>query len=378
MKGAETPRHAWLDAVRSLVIILVVNMHACVTFSHVGDWYVKLGPGPGKEGTLGFVLWQAHLQSFFMGLLFFVSGYFATGSLMRRGAGSFLGERLRRLGVPLLLQVLVLQPLMVFVLLGHSGVRYYYLSITRLLSGTGPLWFVEVLLLFCAVLVGVEWFSRSSRPLQEVEPRTPGGRAVLWTALGLSAGTFLVRTWMPIGSSFLNIQFCFMPQYVVAFFLGRQAWRGGWLESLARSRFAARAGVGALLLGPLFLVLILVTGGEQSSVYAGGTGWQALCIAVWEQCVGVCLGLGVLAFAVRRLSGARNFLVRLAPLSFVVYVIHAPILVAVSLQLDRLGIDAPLSAMLLLTFVGLGLSVLVAALVRRLLSLLSQDSGRQS
>ena len=29
-------RFAWIDNLRTLVIVLVVNMHACVTYSHVG------------------------------------------------------------------------------------------------------------------------------------------------------------------------------------------------------------------------------------------------------------------------------------------------------------------------------------------------------
>ena len=31
-------RLPWVDHVRTLMIVLVVNLHACVTASHVGDW----------------------------------------------------------------------------------------------------------------------------------------------------------------------------------------------------------------------------------------------------------------------------------------------------------------------------------------------------
>ena len=54
------------------MIVLVVNMHACVTYSHVGSWYVNEQPEPGMPVKLAFAFWQGHLQAFFMGLLFFL------------------------------------------------------------------------------------------------------------------------------------------------------------------------------------------------------------------------------------------------------------------------------------------------------------------
>src|SRR5258708_38511031 len=93
-------RVPWVDHLRTLVILLVVNMHACVTYSHVGSWYVLSEQEPSLGAKIPFILWQGHLQSFFMGLLFFVAGYFAHSSLARRGPAAFVRERLFRLGLP--------------------------------------------------------------------------------------------------------------------------------------------------------------------------------------------------------------------------------------------------------------------------------------
>src|SRR5450432_4230272 len=105
---ASPSRLPWVDNLRTLVILLVVNMHACVTYSHVGDWYAMSKVEPSLAEKLPFIVWQGHLQSFFMGLLFFVSGYFVHGSLSRRGPGSFARERLVRLGLPTLFYMLVI------------------------------------------------------------------------------------------------------------------------------------------------------------------------------------------------------------------------------------------------------------------------------
>ena len=75
--SAPLSRLPWVDHLRTFVIILVVNMHACVTYSHVGDWYFMSKNEPTLAAKVPFIIWQGHLQSFFMGLLFFVSGYLA-------------------------------------------------------------------------------------------------------------------------------------------------------------------------------------------------------------------------------------------------------------------------------------------------------------
>ena len=104
MQSTSTPsRFAWVDNLRTLMIVLVVNMHACVTYSHVGSWYRMEGAEPAMPVKIAFIFWQGHLQAFFMGLLFFLAGFFAQHSLERRGTRSFLQERWRRLGLPSLL-----------------------------------------------------------------------------------------------------------------------------------------------------------------------------------------------------------------------------------------------------------------------------------
>ena len=90
-------RVAWIDNLRTLMIVLVVNMHACVTYSHVGSWYRKEQPEPAMPVKMAFIFWQGHLQAFFMGVLFFLAGVFAHYSPERRGLGSFFRERGRRM-----------------------------------------------------------------------------------------------------------------------------------------------------------------------------------------------------------------------------------------------------------------------------------------
>ncbi|MEU9836765.1 acyltransferase family protein [Streptosporangium sp. NPDC048047] len=99
-------RRAELDSIRVLVVVGLVFFHTALVFDAQDDFYVKNAettPFTLVVSALG-VLWA-------MPLLFFLAGLGAWHSLRRRGAGEYVAERLRRLGVPLVFGTVVLVPL---------------------------------------------------------------------------------------------------------------------------------------------------------------------------------------------------------------------------------------------------------------------------
>ena len=354
------------------MVLLVVNMHACVTYSHVGGWYYKDPPEPGLGVKLSFLCWQGHLQAFFMGLLFFLAGVFAHGACLRRGPAGFARERLLRLGAPAALYMLVIQPFIAFFLLrepGDSsiGERYLrYLSSGRVLSGSGPLWFAIALLMFSLALA-------VKRLLCPVESRSGSHSPPLPIQVAGFAGllvvaTFAFRLGQPLDTDFFNLQLGFFAQYIAVFSVGVLAGRHGWLEALACSRLAARAGGGVLVAGPVAMFAVLVLGGAMKSgdfqLFKGGWHWQAFGLAAWEQLSGVALGLGAMALFQRRFNTDGPLARWMARHSFGVYVLHAPILVALALVMHPLP-GGPVLKMLLLTGLGLVLSHGAAALAKQ-------------
>ena len=373
--GSTSPaRLPWIDHLRTLIIALVVNLHACVTYSHVGDWYFMSEPEPTLAEKVPFILWEGHLQSFFMGLLFFISAYFAHGSLARRGPGRFVRERLGRLGLPALLYMLVLHP---FILLGLNPwqynfgppVAYYanYLRSGKFLGSSGPLWFAVALLLFCLVLAA--WRSvRPRDPADEANPfATPSGGFLGLFALGLGLGSFCVRLVQPIGTNVLNMQLCFFVQYVAFFVAGLHAARHGWLLSLASSARARTAGWLALIGGPLLLLTLIFIGTKTAGpeAFFGGWHWQSFGFALWEQLTGIGLSLGVLALFSHKLNYEGPRLRWLADRSFGVYVLHAPILVALAMLYRTLPQNM-YGLVTLLTFTGLAVSYGLADIARHM------------
>jgi fucose 4-O-acetylase-like acetyltransferase len=372
------PRLAWIDNLRTLMIVLVVNLHACVTFSHVGDWYRVEDPEPGMPVKIAFLFWQAHVQAFFMGLLFFIAGVFAHRSLQRRGSWSFVRERGRRLGLPSLSFMLCVQPFIVYLLLGSQAgpdgpslANLYggYLLSGRVLSGNGPMWFALALLLFCVVLAGM----RALRPLRsEMGDRpsvAPGAAALMTFAAVLVLGTFLVRTVQPLGTNVLNFQLGYFTQYVAAFIVGVAAGRRGWLEELVTSRGARVAGWLGVLCGPLLLALVAGLGGpppeNAPNPYEGGWNVRAFAYAAWEQTTGLALALGMLSWFRRHGRSQGRFLKWLSDRAFAVYVLHAPVLVALT-PLVRPAAIHPFVGTALLTLTGVGASFIAADLARRL------------
>jgi len=374
-------RSAWVDNIRTAVVVLVVNLHSCVTYSHVGDWYLKDGPEGNLYEKLPYIFWIFHLQSFSMGLLFFLAGAFADRAIRRHGPGLFLRERLFRLGAPSLLYMAVLQPIIVFGLLGarpitdaSSLIPVYklYLTSGQVLGGSGPMWFALALLGFCTLFaVWRAFFINESHTATERAPQT----GMLFSfALALVLATAIVRGVFPVGTSFFNFQLCYFPQYVAAFVAGAAAGRGGWLDNLATSQRARFAGYLALLCGPLSLALLLFLGGGPTEgpnpgehgpiLYFGGWNLQAFGAAAWEQFTGVGLALGMMALFHQAFNQAGPVARWLSARSFAVYVLHAPLLISLTLLFRSVHVD-PLSHVLLLTVSTLVVSFAVADIAKR-------------
>src|SRR5437016_4057309 len=66
------PRLLFIDNIRWSMIILVLSMHACDTYSPFGNWYYVDRQKADLGTTLFFGVYQSFLQAFFMAALFFI------------------------------------------------------------------------------------------------------------------------------------------------------------------------------------------------------------------------------------------------------------------------------------------------------------------
>jgi fucose 4-O-acetylase-like acetyltransferase len=368
-------RLLYVDNLRVLLITLVILVHLSVTYGGEGSWFYK----EGRADTLTSVVLTLHnamAQSFFMGLLFFISAYLSVGSYDRKGPKAFLRDRLLRLGVPLLIYEFVIHPLQAYPLI-EAGVldvegsfseflvRYY----TSFHIGSGPLWFVETLLIFALVYTAVRLVRPQSSPARSKLVPLPGPMFLLALASGLGVLSFIVRLRLPTGWAFgrLNLQFPYFVQYVAMLVIGVIAYRRDWLARLPRAAGRWGLGVAAFLIVVVSPATFVLGGALQGNVstFVGGWHWQAFAYALWEQITGLAMMVGLLVLFRERFNRQGHLAKEASAASYAAYILHAPVLILFTLAVRDVRIY-PLLKFALVALITVPMTFALGAVVRRL------------
>ena len=375
-----THRLLYIDNLRWVMIMLVLSMHAAVTYSHLGSWYFMEDTPVSVPETFTFATYQVFLQSFFMGFLFFIAGYFIPRAYDTKGAVKFLKDRAYRLGLPLLLFVFLLQPVSVYCIFLFDGKAPWntfgelygrYINKGWWLGGTGPLWFCEALLIFCIVYTLFRVISRKMGKATSVGKKIPS-KATVWGFIALiTIASFLVRFPWPNGTSFYNLQFCYFSQYIFFFSAGILAYRGDWLNKLPANmgRYWGRAGlIGGII---LWLTGILLGGALKGDLapYRGGLHWQSLIECFRDQLAGVGISLFLLVWFRRQFQEQGKVARYFSANAFAVYVFHTPVLITLSKMM--IGLHLPLLLkFILLTLLSILVTYALSSLILRRIPLL--------
>lgn len=379
---AARPRLLFVDNIRAAMILLVLSMHACDTYSPFGNWYFTDREPTALPTVIFFGAYQSFLQAFFMALLFFVSGYFAAPALDRKGSARFIRDRAYRLGIPTLLYMLVIGPLTQYFLShtwGSGGFAHQWLvhlNDGEWLSETGPMWFCAALLAFSIAYAG------SNPPLEggsKIAKRfsgrrhadaiaLPRNRDIALFLVAMALATFLVRIFVPENVSIVNMHFGDFAQYVLMFGAGITAFRGRWLERFPERQALCWSLCAIGLSVPLFALLVAAGGAlhGHAAAYNGGFNAVSAGKCLWESmvCIGVSLGLIVLF---RRFFDAQGAAVKfLSDNAFAVYLFHPPVLIALALAIHPLALPAVPKAFLLTLLTAAATFSLSAAVFRKL------------
>lgn len=206
-----------------------------ITYGANGSWYYIENRGGITTEALLTVL-VAALQFFFMGLFFAIAGYFTPMAFDRTGARRFLADRLRRLGIPLVVFTVAVSPFLEAFKTATSGGGWgqFWPSWRQHLAGwaPGPLWFVETLLVFSLGYAVWRQFGPVGAPTRVTCVFT--WRRLLSFIGGLALVSFLVRLRYPIGAEVQHLQLAFYQQYIAMFVVGVLAFTGRRPRSLSR------------------------------------------------------------------------------------------------------------------------------------------------
>jgi len=360
-------RLAFIDNVRSSVIILVVAVHAGVTYSGLGGWYYIEG-APERlflPEMVFFGFFLSFLQAWTMGILFFISAYLAVKSLSKRGTIKFINERLFRLGLPLLIYAFIISPFIYFVLLngqlGNNILKSYLNFLLDFSRLTGPLWYVQTLLIFCLLYIVI----RKIFPHRKVKNEITAQNIVFVTMLtGVAA--FFIRLVFPIGTSFSNLQLCYFASYVALFVLGVITGENDLLEHIARKNNKVWLKLSFFTGTPVWCVIMIFGGALEGKMYFnGGFNWQSFLFALWEAFTAIGFSIGLLAFFREKINIRNKFTALLAENAFGIYVFHAPVLISVSLLLRRWTTVSTIK-FLLVTIISCVTCLLFSAIIRKI------------
>jgi Acyltransferase family len=172
-------RLAYLDRLKVLLVGLIIVWHGVAGYTDLESAWPyqdvqEVALAEGSNNLLATLALPGVL--FAMGVFFSISGLVTPRSLARKGLQTFARDRVVRLGVPLVLWVLVIWPLLLAGLQAAVGEPTSYSR--ELLNGeplldTGPMWFVELLLIYSLGYAGAQRSARTGIPPGRSQHRPP-------------------------------------------------------------------------------------------------------------------------------------------------------------------------------------------------------------
>jgi surface polysaccharide O-acyltransferase-like enzyme len=334
------PREQWADNLRVAVIAAVIIVHTATAYVVDVPWYYN--DERTTSGVLPAVLSPLALMGalFALGPLFLLAGWFSARSLAHRGPGGFVRSRLLRLGVPLLVYALLINPLTDYL----GGLRHGHRSLVSYLATTevSVMWFVAALLAFSVAYATLRLFRPAAQPGRPL----PGLLAAAAPAIAVSS--FAVwQPWPVMGDTFLSLRWGEWPQGAVLFALGVHGAQAGWLADFPpvlarRLGWVAAAGVAALMM--LMGSLVLARGMDQA--LAMGADVPTMVFALLDGVIAVTGTLWFLSWLRRRWPTHGALLGKAARASYATYVIHPLVLTAIMVAFASVALPAEIKFVL--------------------------------
>ncbi|MCB1588887.1 MAG: acyltransferase family protein, partial [Xanthomonadales bacterium] len=338
-----TDRLHALDAARALALLLGIALHASMSFFlpiPVQD------PSASTTLAVGFFL----IHSFRMTLFFLIAGYFGHLLWQRLGTRSFLRDRSRRIGLPLLGGWLLLAPISIAIVvwgLTRSGVPSELAQSSPADQGLPlvHLWFLYYLGLFYLATAALRALWNRLDPSDRFAAAID--RALAWTLrrglapvlLALPAAAVLAldpgwRVWFGIHTPDFGLR----PQLPASIAYGSAFAAGWWLRRQGSflTGLASRWRSHLLLAVGLSIFALLLVGPRpnlfDATTLAGGEGRRVLYAAVYALS-GWYWSFGLLGACQRWLARPSARWRYLADASYWIYLLHLPLVFGLQVAL---------------------------------------------
>ena len=341
-----TPRVLFIDQIKALMIALVIAGHVLNAFVlDSGFNGVHIPSGDSHHPIFGGVaIWcMIFFNTFYMYMLFLISGYFVPYSVHKKGIRHYINARLLRLGIPFLVGLLIINNLSM--LLGRLSPSS---PLTELpwskmpLNHLGVLWFLVVL--FAFDLLYCLWVAiRGDRFSVDASVAIPKLRSWLISAVVLAfievvmamQGDFwavLLRS--PLDG--LGAQGSHVVTYAFLFVLGCRASAHRWFEQLD-THLVMRWFRASILLALSLLAISLVL------AFSGTMAKELGKFSLLTSLLNPFIGWGVMAYLLlwfqRNQHRYGSWLANAGVDSFGAYIIHPLVLVLVLEAIGFIGLN---------------------------------------
>lgn len=315
-------RLAFLDNLKAFLAVLVVMHHAGQPYGPTGGkWpffhaekFRLLGP---------FFHCNA---SFFMGLFFLISGYFLQAAYDKKRPWQFVGDRFRRLGIPVLIFGFVVMPLVHHYQEGQAWSKSFFPF------EWDHLWFLGHLQVYALLYTAFRLLRGDAHKVKGSRAFPSNGSLLIYAIL-LAVVSTVVRIWYPMDHWIREVivaEPAHFPQYCSLFVFGVIAARYSWLEKIPE-----RSGRLWLSIG----VLAVIVRFAYSIAHADFLNKGGLFVSyIWNQweallCVGMCAGL---LYWFREYGASTSPWARfMGKHAFALYILHLPILVEIQWAMEK-------------------------------------------
>jgi peptidoglycan/LPS O-acetylase OafA/YrhL len=324
-------RQPFLDFLRVAAFGLLVLYHVGMYYVS-WDWHVK-SPHAGAA----IEPWMRLLSPWRMDLLFLISGAATAYLLARSAGGPFLGARLKRLGLPLLVGLAVIVPpqpyFEVVEKAGYSGSYFDFLGLyfsayggfcrgdrCLILPTWNHLWFLPYVILYTVLLAAaLRWRPALLDALARALPGRLSGARLIWVPIVLLVlNRWLLRDRFPPNHALWGDWFLH-AQSAAMFVFGAAAARSGALWP----RFEQWR-LGALLAALAAWGLLVDLGKPGASAALDFARPWIYSTLQW------CALIAVLGFAHRHVRRDRPWLRRLSEAVFPVYLLHQTVTIVLT------------------------------------------------
>ena len=377
--AAATSRYAFIDLLRGVLIVLVIMLHAAITYGASGDWtYIDAAPKDDISIIL-LTLLVVYIQAFSMSLYFFFSGFFTPASYDKKGPARFWKDRIMRLAIPMLVYTFLLSKIPNYLReVANGGMQisiweYSWKNMVRDADG-GPTWFLFALLIFSAAYtiyrIIVKRNSLPDSTNKKLIP-CPTNKGIIITTLIMSGLMFLIGQLSSINEAYrafgwYSLMLAFFPFYIIFFCAGILAYRNNWLNLLPKKflKLWSWISLGLMLALPVFLIS---TGAIETGfdAYISGFSWRCATMCLWMGFTCTSLSLTLTLWLREKVKNGSGLASISGENNYAVYLIHPVILVGFCVMI-RFWVMNPMIKFLVASLVTVVVSLMVAVILRRI------------